>query len=276
MRSRFSNPVLQKEFKLRFRTGKSFAGVFIYLFILGVLALGYMYVVSLGQSHLFFQPDESRGLFLYLSIIQLIMLLFITPGLTAGVISGERERQTLNMLLTTTVSSFQIITGKLIASIAYLLLLLVASLPLFSFVFLFGGVAPSEVLFVFLVYIITVLTFGSIGIMFSTLLQRTIAAVITSYVVTLFLTMGTVILFFISFGISIGLHLGGDPVLPYFIASLNPVLAVFNVMEGDLSYSLIGFYSMFELPIWIMFIINYSLIFILCTWISTWRLRKAK
>ena len=146
VRNRFNNPVLQKEFKLRFRTVKSFVGLFMYLLIFGILALGFIYVLTLNQTYLFFQPEESRALFSYLAIIQLVMLLFITPGLTAGVVSGERERQTLNILLTTTLSSFQIIVGKLLSSVAYLLLLLLASLPLFSFVFLFGGVAPEEIL----------------------------------------------------------------------------------------------------------------------------------
>ena len=252
MRNKIYNPVLEKEFKLRFRSGKSFLGVFVYLFILAILALGYLYVISLGQSHLFFQPHESRGLFSYLAVIQLIMLLFITPGLTAGIISGERERQTLNILLTTTVSSFRIITGKLIASIAYLLILVVASLPLFSIVFLFGGVSPGEVLLVFIIYIITVFTFGAIGILFSTLFQKTIAAVIASYVATLFLTLGTVILFYISIGISIGLDPGGDPVLAQYIASLNPVMAVLSAMEMDITLSLYGFFNFPELPIWFM------------------------
>ena len=72
-----------------------------------------------------------------LSVLQLALIVFITPGLTAGVISSERERQTLNMLLTTTQSSTSIIIGKLVSSVAYLLLLMIASLPLYSIVFLY-------------------------------------------------------------------------------------------------------------------------------------------
>lgn len=273
VRNRFNNPVLQKEFKLRFRTVKSFVGLFMYLLIFGILALGFIYVLTLNQTYLFFQPEESRALFSYLAIIQLVMLLFITPGLTAGVVSGERERQTLNILLTTTLSSFQIIVGKLLSSVAYLLLLLLASLPLFSFVFLFGGVAPEEILLVFFMNLITVLTFGVIGIFFSTLLKRTIAAVISSYVLTLFLTIGTVILFFISIGISRGLNPGGIPLISYFLTTLNPVFALLTALNIDVTGAFDNWPS---LPVWMMYVIVYTLVFIFCTWMSTLKLRKEK
>ncbi|MBO1914210.1 hypothetical protein J4G37_56505, partial [Microvirga sp. 3-52] len=68
----------------------------------------------------YFTPDESFFLFTLLSFIQLGLVLFISPGLTAGVISTEREKQTLPILLTTSQSSFQIILGKLLSSIAFL------------------------------------------------------------------------------------------------------------------------------------------------------------
>lgn len=41
-------------------------------------------------------------MFAVLTILQMALVLFITPSLTAGAISSEREKQTLNILLTTT------------------------------------------------------------------------------------------------------------------------------------------------------------------------------
>ena len=82
-------------------------------------------------------------------------MLFITPGLTAGAISTEREKQTLSILLTTSQSSFQIISGKLLSSIAFLLLLIVAGLPIYSLVFLFGGISPMDFVKVFFFLFVT-------------------------------------------------------------------------------------------------------------------------
>ena len=58
-------------------------------------------------------------MFAVLTILQMALVLFITPSLTAGAISSEREKQTLNILLTTTQSSTQIIIGKLFSSVAF-------------------------------------------------------------------------------------------------------------------------------------------------------------
>ena len=145
MKNFVMNPVLNKEFKLRFRTFKSFLGILFYLLALGVIIVGFVFIESMSNTQGFFRPDQSRTMFMILSFLQLALILFITPGLTAGVISSERERQTLNIMLTTTQSSASIILSKLLSSVSYLLLLIIASLPLYSFVFLFGGISPGQV-----------------------------------------------------------------------------------------------------------------------------------
>lgn len=99
------NPVLNKEIKLRFRSIKGFLGLLFYLIALGAIALGFIYINSMNGSSGYMRPEESRFMFIVLSMMQMGLIIFMTPGLTAGVISGERERQTLNMLLTTQQSS---------------------------------------------------------------------------------------------------------------------------------------------------------------------------
>ncbi|MFR6329249.1 MAG: hypothetical protein ACLUOI_10765 [Eisenbergiella sp.] len=48
-----------------------------------------------------------------MSSIEFLMLMFIMPALTASSISGERERQTLELMLTTNEAE-EIILGKLV------------------------------------------------------------------------------------------------------------------------------------------------------------------
>src|SRR5690606_12847273 len=130
----------------RFRSFRTFLGLLSYLIAMGIVVIGYMFLeTSMGGSSQFIRPDQSRIMFMVLAYLQLGLILFITPGLTSGVISGERERQTLNILLTTAQSSTSIIISKLTSSISYLLLLLAASLPFYSLVFLFGGVSPVTI-----------------------------------------------------------------------------------------------------------------------------------
>ncbi|MCL6560945.1 MAG: ABC transporter permease, partial [Firmicutes bacterium] len=119
------------------------------------------------------------------------LLGFVTPGLTAGVISGERERQTLNVLLTTRLTTWQIIWSKLVSSSAFVVLLVVATLPLYSIVFLYGGIAPGQVLGVFGFYLVTMFLFGSIGVACSSFFKRTGVSTVTAYGLAFALSAGT-------------------------------------------------------------------------------------
>ena len=114
-----------------------------------IFVFGFIFATMTMSGTSYFRPSESFILFALLAFIQLGLVLFITPGLTAGAISSEREKQTLPILLTTSQSSFQIISGKLLSSIAFLLLLIVAGLPVYSLVFLFGGISPLDFVKVF-------------------------------------------------------------------------------------------------------------------------------
>ena len=132
------NPVLLKELKLRFRNAKSFSSLAFYLIALTIFILAFFVIVTGITGKGYIQPDTSFFLFCSLTMLQMGLLLFMAPALTAGSISTEREKQTLNMLLTTTQTSSQIIVGKLMASLAFLVILLIATLPLYSILFLFG------------------------------------------------------------------------------------------------------------------------------------------
>lgn len=181
MMERFYNPVFVKELKLRFRSFKSFSGLMFYLAVICIFIVGFLLITTGFTGKGFFRPDTSFMMFAVLTILQMALVLFITPSLTAGAISSEREKQTLNILLTTTQSSTQIIIGKLLSSVAFLVLMLIAGLPLYSLVFLFGGVSPSQLISIFLFYLLTVVAIGSIGVMFSTITKRTIVAMISTY-----------------------------------------------------------------------------------------------
>ena len=117
-RAALINPVLIKETKLRFRGIKSIWGIFFYLLVMGFVSLGLIFAMTNGGTRAI-QSSDSRTLFIFLTAAQMGLILFMTPGLTAGVISSEREKQTLNILLTTKQSSASIIISKLVSSLAF-------------------------------------------------------------------------------------------------------------------------------------------------------------
>jgi len=274
MMERFYNPVLVKELKLRFRSFKSFSGLMFYLAVICIFIAGFLLLTTGFTGKGFFRPDTSFMMFAVLTILQMALVLFITPSLTAGAISSEREKQTLNILLTTTQSSTQIVIGKLLSSVAFLVLMLIAGLPLYSLVFLFGGVSPSQLISIFLFYLVTVVAIGSIGVMFSTITKRTIVAMIATYGSIIFLGGITAFFFFLS----MAFHQMGNTAaasssfMTYFWASINPgalMLTLISPSMGDALVELSGI----EIPVWLTYLIIYLFIIVLTLTIAIKKLR---
>jgi hypothetical protein len=116
---------------------------------------------------------------------------FLAPAFTSGAISLEREKQTLDMLAATPISSLAIVVGKLLSALAYVFLLIAASVPLTAIVFVFGGVGPDDVLRAYAVLIVSALGLGSMGLFISASMQRTQGATVVTFFTVLFLTLGT-------------------------------------------------------------------------------------
>lgn len=275
LKSRLNNPVLAKEIKLRFRSSKSFTGVLFYLIAMCIFVFGFIYTTTSLAGTAYFKPSESVILFIFLTFIQLGLVLFITPGLTAGTISGERERQTLPMLLTTSQSSFQIVTGKLLSSVLFLLLLIIAGLPVYSMVFLFGGISP--VLFVKSLFFlfVTLLAIGSLGVLFSTLIRRTTVSMIVTYGSMLFFTAVIPFLFLIIIQVKQFGAMGMTPSKTYvghFLASINPEIFFASLLAPELGMS-VQEMTQVTFPLWIGYLLFYGVITIGSIWIATKRLR---
>ncbi|WP_409275644.1 ABC transporter permease [Neobacillus sp. SCS-31] len=266
----FLNPVLIKEYKLRFRSFKSFLGLMFYLLAVSIFVAGFIFLNSQSMGNSFVRPDTSRMMFMTLSFIQLGLILFITPGLTAGVISGEREKQTLNILLTTTQSSGAIIIGKLVSSVSFLMLMIFASLPIYSIVFLFGGISPLQLLTVLGYYMFIIFVFGSFGVLYSTLIRKTIVSMISTYGTALFFTAGTAFLMLVSLQFSNGFQ-GANP-LPYFLAMLNPFAILLGIFEPGALEDL-GRQTGVKFPLWAAHLISYTLFFGAAIFMSIRKLR---
>ncbi len=191
------NPVIEKELRIKMRGWRSPALLAVYLAILGlVIFFGFFEnIFDIGYSFRTFNPRTAYNVYNALASFQLVLLTLIVPAVTAGAISGERERQTLDLMLCTNFSPLSIIIGKIAVSIAQIMLLIVASMPILGTVFLFGGVRITDLLLLIAYYLATALMVASIGIFFSTLFKKTSVANILTYLTLMFLHFGTLVLF---------------------------------------------------------------------------------
>jgi hypothetical protein len=231
------NPVAVKELRGRMRGQRAFLVLTVYLVLMsGFTLLLYMLAASARDIYGFTSGGQiGRTLFTGIVGIELFLVTFIVPAFTAGAISGERERQTFDLLRTTLLPARALVTGKLASALAYVLLLLVAAIPLQSIAFLFGGVTEAEVILATVILLVTSVAQGALGVYLSAARSRTVAANVASYGVTMGITIGMPLLV-LGLVALVGPRLNTMPlsaqaILTYlllFLASTNPLSAAFT------------------------------------------------
>ncbi len=177
-----------KELRSRSRGLRSMWVLTAYLLLLTLLICGFLQLV--GQTGGTTSTRLGTWLFSSLAMGSLVLLAFITPALTAGAISGERERRTLDLLLITRASPLGLVAGKLVGSLAYVVFLVIASLPGFAVVYLFGGVPIHYLVMAVAVILTTAVTHAALGLLMSALLKRTVLATVCTYFLVLALVFG--------------------------------------------------------------------------------------
>ena len=189
-----------KELRGRVRGRRAFVVLTGYLLFLGAFAWAWelyaerAYVANgnlQGGAAAFASALVGQEVFGALILVETLLVVFLAPAFTAGAISLEREKQTLDMLAATPISSLAIVVGKLLSALAYVFLLIAASVPLTALVFVFGGVGPDDVLRAYAVLVVTALGLGSAGLFISAIMQRTQGATVVTFFTVLFLTLGT-------------------------------------------------------------------------------------
>ncbi|MCS7070977.1 MAG: ABC transporter permease, partial [Anaerolinea sp.] len=176
------NPVMLRELRGRMRGARAFVVLTVYLMLMSAFALllylTYRSTVGGASSA---AGEIGRVLFIGVVGIELILIVFIAPAFTAGAITGERERQTYDLLRTTLLNAPSFVFGKLESALGYIFLLLLAGIPLQALAFLFGGVSEIELLLAFVILAVTAAALSAIGLYFSALAERTLAASTRAY-----------------------------------------------------------------------------------------------
>ena len=176
--------LLIKELRLRLRRERFVWLIIVYLLVMGLLGFGFLQRANAfsGGYQGYLLSQIGAQLYALLSFIQLFLIVFIAPAFTATAINGEKERQTFDLLLCSKLSAFSLLAGKLIAGLVNALLLIAASIPLFSLVFFFGGVSPAQVFSTLVIFVMTAVVAGTFGLFCSTILRRTTVSTAAAYI----------------------------------------------------------------------------------------------
>jgi ABC-type transport system involved in multi-copper enzyme maturation permease subunit len=177
------------------------------------------------------------GLYFTVTLIEFILIGMISPTLTASAICGERERGTLDILLSTKMSPLSIILGKLLASLSKVVLLIIASTPVFAITLSLGGVSILNIIQMILLYIMTAIFCGSVGLFFSSVLKSTKSSTAASYGLLIFLAIGTLIITVLYYSIKARAYsMAGqsfEPNIPFWLY-LNPGLGYGSIVYNQL------------------------------------------
>ena len=128
-------------------------------------------------------------MFTLLEPLQLLVLASFAAVGAASSVAQEKDRRTLLLLLLTRLSGFEVVVGKLTATLLTPMTMLLGALPLFMALPLLGGVSPQQVLGVFVVTAATIVLAGSIGTVVGMWRDKTFQAIAMT-VLGLLLYMG--------------------------------------------------------------------------------------
>ncbi len=172
-------PIFYREAAVAPKRAKTFVirGVYVLALFL-LLCTGYL--VLDGSRSLATSGDSARfggWMFTLLAPLQLLVLASLAAVGAAASVAQEKDRRTLILLLLTRLSGFEIVAGKLAATLLSPLSMLVCSLPLFLTLPLFGGVSPQQVFGVFIVTAASILLAGSVGTVIGMWREKTFQAI---------------------------------------------------------------------------------------------------
>jgi len=178
----FDNPLIVKDGVSRMRSWRAPLVLTLYLGVLGLFGYSvFVALIVISSSDRSGAAQIGGIVFETMAFMQLSLVALFAPALAAGAISGERERQTFDVLLVSRLSALSIVWGKLVASVAFMLLLILAALPLFAAVFLFGGIDFEQFVITQLLTVTTAVSIAAVSLFLSAAFGRTLSSTVAAY-----------------------------------------------------------------------------------------------
>lgn len=226
------NPVYIREMRVSARSPRFPFIVALFNGILCLVALINMYSVVLRvRTNATIQYSSFMDIYEFVTAIEFVLLLFIVPAVTAASISGERERQTLDLMLTTRMTAAQIVTGKLFGALSSLFVLILSSLPAVAMVFVYGGITWKDAFSLLLCYVAVAFMAGSLGLFYSAVFRRSAVSTAVTY--------GTII------AVAAGTYFLNRLALSLSSTNLNRTVAAYTMGENAVRASSGGMFYLF-------------------------------
>ncbi|PWD50727.1 ABC transporter permease [Serinibacter arcticus] len=189
------------EVRQRIRSTRWKVALVVWFVMVGLVTAGIVAVMM--QSYTGYSDVDGtaligRTVFGLVVLFVLFLGLLVAPTLTATTVNGDRNAGTLAVLQATTLSSWDIAVGKLLASWGAALAFLVASLPFLVWGLVLGGTGVLAAVATVAMLAVVLAVVCAIGLATSTLVTRPAGSAVLTYVLVAALSVGTLIAFALS------------------------------------------------------------------------------
>lgn len=191
------NPIWKKELVVGSRSMKmswAIMGInaFLTIIVLIVLSITNMSAATSGYRY-----ATLIWLFPILGCIECGLISLIVPVITSGSISGERERQTLDVMLTTPVTTFSIAVGKLGSAMSVVMMYMIASIPVMAIAFVLGGMSWWALLGLFGMLLYLGIYVGSVGVLCSSVVKKSVVSTILTIAIGIGIIIVTTVILYV-------------------------------------------------------------------------------
>lgn len=232
---RFQNPVYEKDRWSANRSKTFLIGVLaVNSVIAAVAAVVFWNMVSYMKTSSATDYAALLQLYLILAMVECMMVVLIAPAMAGTGISQERENGNLELFFSAGVTPCQVVFGKLVSCINMLFVLIVTSLPVFSLVFVYGGIQMRDLIAMISILLVVALEICSLSILCCAGARRSVYAALTAYAANLLLIGGTLLVHFAPrflYSSGYGEQLGSPVAWYYYLLLANPVVTFYGVLN---------------------------------------------
>jgi len=268
-----TGPIFDKELRVSSRRRRNYFLRFAYILLLSVFILSIWYstlgIRSSGSIVYWVSRLSQAGKHIITTIVwfQFIAAQLIAIVMLSSSVSDEIHTGTLSVLMTTPISSFQIVTGKLMSKLLQLMLLLAISLPLLAIVRVFGGVTWDYIVSSVCITLTAAVLVGSLSLLLSMIFRYAYNVIIVT-ILGYLLVFGALAGLFNMLAVK-GIFIFDENVTQSILALIDPFVA-FAAINAILLQS--GVPKYFSWPVHCLIMLAATAVLLA---ISVWRVRKA-
>jgi ABC-type transport system involved in multi-copper enzyme maturation permease subunit len=174
-------PLLSKELTELAARRRTYIVRFVYGAVLFAGGLLILYGRTRGEGSTAASLGHGREMFHELVLLQFGAILVFLPAMTAAALTLEKERDTLTLLLLTTLRPWAILAQKLLSRLIPMVSYIILAFPLLAVAYSYGGVTTDSLLVAMFMLLVCVLQTGCLALMCSAYCRTTVEALIATY-----------------------------------------------------------------------------------------------